>query len=290
MTAPSGKSYRLESTNTDFTISADVNAQNLDHPSVVNYGDVALTVWRQGTTLIGRYNQISTGQALGNPFNINSAASTGNYIVKAKNGKAVIVWDNGYNIYAIVKDLSTLASVGSEVLVVTRFAQPSGSSSLGINFSFAIDVAIGSDRAAIVWNEFSMSSVLSTDYTNPFGWDVNTYCGMNYSNCYFLETRTYRNYTRVIRLDTGSLLAAATPVASYSDTRSVPTSFYLFFYYPFYQMDFAADANNNNQVVIASHLKKLGSEDHTVYSSVYNLTTGTKIGSDQTLISEATSV
>ncbi|WP_232423453.1 LIC12048 family lipoprotein [Leptospira weilii] len=291
LTAATGKSYRLESTNTDFTVSADVNAQDLAYAAVANHGDVALTVWRQGTTLIGRYNQISTGQALGNPFNINSAASTGNYIVKAKNGKAVIVWDNGYNIYAIVKDLTTLASVGSEVLVVTRFTPPSGSSNLGVNFSFAIDVAIGSDKAAIVWNEFSMSTVLSTDYSIPYGWDTNTYCNFYYSNCYYLETRVYRNYTRTIRLDTGALLAATIPVASFSEARSVSTmgmGFYFAYYIPYYQMDFATEANSNNQVVIASHLKKLSSEDHTVYGSVYDMATGTKIGTDKTLLSEST--
>ncbi|ULH30820.1 LIC12048 family lipoprotein [Leptospira weilii] len=290
LTAATGKSYRLESTNTDFTVSADVNAQDLAYAAVANHGDVALTVWRQGTTLIGRYNQISTGQALGNPFNINSAASTGNYIVKAKNGKAVIVWESGYNIYASVKDLNTLASVGSEVLVVTRFVPSSLMPSPGANFSFAIDVAIGSDKAAIVWNEFSMSSVLSTDYSIPFGWDINFYCGMNYSNCYFLESRVYRNYTRTIRLDTGALLAATIPVASFSETRPVNPimGMYFAYYIPYYQMDFAAEANSNNQVVIASHLKKLGFEDHTVYGSVYDMATGTKIGTDKTLLSEAT--
>ncbi|MDO6395584.1 LIC12048 family lipoprotein [Leptospira santarosai] len=287
LTTATGKSYRLESTNTDFTISADVNAQNLDQPSVVNHGDVALIVWRQGTTLIGRYNQISTGQAIGNPFNINSIPATNNFIVKAKNGKAVIIWENGYNLYASVKDLSTLASVGSEVLVVTRFSPPIN---LGTGFSFSIDVAIGSDKAAIVWNEFAMSTVLSTDYTNPFGWDTNTYCSSYPSNCYYLETRIYRNYTRTIRLDTGTLLAATIPVASYSESRSSMTVMGMYFplYVANYQMDFAAQANNNNQVVIASHLKKLDSQDHTVYGSVYDLTTGTKIGSDQTLISEST--
>ncbi|MDI7175035.1 LIC12048 family lipoprotein [Leptospira santarosai] len=289
LTAATGKSYRLESTNTDFTISADVNAQNLDHPSIVNHGDVALTVWKQGTTLIGRYNQISTGQALGNPFNINSAASTGNYIVKAKNGKAVIVWENGYNIHASVKDLSTLASVGSEVLVVTRFSPPINIG-IGTGFSFSIDVAIGSDKAAIVWNEFAMSTVLSTDYTNPFGWDTNTYCSSYPSNCYYLETRIYRSYTRTIRLDTGALLAATIPVASYSESRSSMTVMGMYFplYVANYQMDFAAQANNNNQVVIASHLKKLDSQDHTVYGSVYDLATGTRIGTDKTLVSEST--
>lgn len=55
-----------------------------------------------------------------------------------------------------------------------------------------------------------------------------------------------------------------------------------------YQMDFAAQANNNNQVVIASHLKKLDSQDHTVYGSVYDLATGTRIGTDKTLLSEST--
>ncbi|MFQ3876672.1 hypothetical protein ACLK3A_19360, partial [Leptospira kirschneri] len=295
LTAPSGKSYRLESTNTDFTISADVNAQSLDHPSVVNYGDVALTVWRQGTTLIGRYNQISTGQALGNPFNINSTASTGNYIVKAKNGKAVIVWDNGYNIYASVRDLTTLTSLVNETLVVSRLQPVGGMSVWGMvtmypgnpPFSYSYDVVFGNDRAAIVWNDFATSLVPSiTTSPNPM-YDVYTYCQISY--CGFIETKTYQANARILRLDTGAFQGGNISIWSFVGTKTISYLAEVPSNTPAYQIDIAANANDNNHLVYAWNVRlSSGGDSHTVYSSVYNLTTGTRIGSDQTLISEAT--
>ncbi|WP_218054192.1 LIC12048 family lipoprotein [Leptospira weilii] len=295
LTAATGKSYRLESTNTDFTVSADVNAQDLAYAAVANHGDVALTVWRQGTTLIGRYNQISTGQALGNPFNINSAASTGNYIVKAKNGKAVIVWDNGYNIYAIVKDLTTLASVGSETLVVSRLQPVGGMSMWGTvfmypgnpTFSYSYDVTFGNDRAAIVWNDFATSFVPSiTTSPNPM-YDVYTYCQMSY--CGFIETKTYQANARVLRLDTGAFQGGSISIWSYAETKTIYYVVEIPSNTPVYQIDVAAGANDNNRLVYAWNVRlSSGGDSHTAYGSVYDLTTGTKIGSTQTLISEAT--
>lgn len=295
LTAPSGKSYRLESTNTDFPISADVNAPSLDHPSVVNHGDVALTVWRQGATLIGRYNQISTGQALGNPFNINSAASTGSYIVKAKNGKAVIVWDNGYNIYASVRDLTTLTSLVNETLIVSRLQPVGGMAVWGMvtmypgspPFSYSYDVVFGNDRAAIVWNDFATSFVPSiTTSPNPM-YDVYTYCQMTY--CGFIETKTYQANARILRLDTGAFQGGNISIWSYVGTKTISYVAEVPSNTPAYQIDIAANANDNNQLVYAWNVRlPSGGDSHTVYGSVYNLTTGTKIGSDQTLISEAT--
>ncbi|WP_232616668.1 LIC12048 family lipoprotein [Leptospira weilii] len=295
LTAATGKSYRLESTNTDFTVSADVNAQDLAYAAVANHGDVALTVWRQGTTLIGRYNQISTGQALGNPFNINSAASTGSYIVKAKNGKAVIVWDNGYNIYAIVKDLTTLASVGSETLVVSRLQPVGGMSMWGTvfmypgnpPFSYSYDVTFGNDRAAIVWNDFATSFVPSiTTSPNPM-YDVYTYCQMSY--CGFIETKTYQANARVLRLDTGAFQGGSISIWSYAETKTIYYVVEIPSNTPVYQIDVAAGANDNNRLVYAWNVRlSSGGDSHTAYGSVYDLTTGTKIGSTQTLISEAT--
>ncbi|EMO25862.1 putative lipoprotein [Leptospira interrogans serovar Bataviae str. HAI135] len=268
LTAPSGKSYRLESTNTDFPISADVNAQNLDNAFVVSYGDVALVVWRQGTTLIGRYNQISTGQALGNPFNINSAASTGNYIVKAKNGKAVLVWNNGDNLYVSVRDLTNLSTIVSEAFVGSNMASQGFS-----GFSYTWDLAVGNNRAAIFWTQVSSSFTL--DSGGCMGW-----------SCAGTFVFNYQGVARWIRLDNGTFQGGNTNIVNFVYTKRWESFSSMPYYYdiPYFQ----AAANDNNQVVFGWILARQGSEDHTVYSSIYDLTTGTRIGSDQTLISEST--
>lgn len=283
LTAPSGKSYRLESTNTDFPISADVNAPSLDHPSVVNHGDVALTVWRQGTTLIGRYSQVNTGQALGNPFNINSTASTGNYIVKAKNGKAVIVWDNNsggaYNIYMSVRNIETATSIVNEALVVS-LANPMFLWIIPFSTTIleSFNIAIGGNRGAIIWTEYSFNLV----YLYP-GCSVSNPCGVD-------ETFRYSVRTQLFNLSTGTLQGGPISIGSYSHVRPNRGDASIFDrdYYRSYQIDSAIDANDSDQAIIGWNLRRLGSDSHTVYSSVYNLTTGTKIGSDQTLISEDT--
>lgn len=267
LTAPSGKSYRLESTNTDFTISADVNAQNLDQPSVVNHGDVALVVWRQGTTLIGRYNQISTGQALGNPFNINSTAATNNFIVKAKNGKAVIVWENGDNLYVSVRDLTNLSAIVSEAFVATRLPHALS----GTTYMF--DIAIGNNRAAILWTQQPLGTF--TPDSGCMGW----FCPGTF-------VFSYQGVARWIRLDNGTFQGGNTNIVNFVYTKYWDSFSSMPYYYdiPYFQ----AAANDNNQVVFGWILARQSSEDHTVYSSIYDLTTGTRIGSDQTLISEAT--
>uniref|UniRef100_UPI0004AC41A1 LIC12048 family lipoprotein n=1 Tax=Leptospira interrogans TaxID=173 RepID=UPI0004AC41A1 len=268
LTAPSGKSYRLESTNTDFPISADVNAPSLDHPSVVNHGDVALTVWRQGTTLIGRYNQISTGQALGNPFNINSAASTGNYILKAKNGKAVLVWDNGDNLYVSVRDLTNLSTIVSEAFVATRLPHVLS----GTTYMF--DIAIGNNRAAIFWTQQPMGT-FTLDDSGCVSW----FCTGTF-------VFNYQGVARWIRLDNGTFQGGNTNIVNFVYTKHWDSFSSMPYYYdiPYLQ----AAANDNNQVVFGWVLVRQSSEDHTVYGSVYDLTTGTRIGTDKTLLSEAT--
>lgn len=267
LTAPSGKSYRLESTNTDFPISADVNAPSLDQPSVVNHGDVALVVWRQGTTLIGRYNQISTGQALGNPFNINSTAATNNFIVKAKNGKAVIVWENGDNLYVSVRDLTNLSAIVSEAFVATRLPHALS----GTTYMF--DIAIGNNRAAILWTQQPLGT-----FTPDSG------CMSWFCNGTFVFS--YQGVARWIRLDNGTFQGGNTNIVNFVYTKYWDSFSSMPYYYdiPYFQ----AAANDNNQVVFGWILARQSSEDHTVYSSIYDLTTGTRIGSDQTLISEST--
>ncbi|UOG58930.1 LIC12048 family lipoprotein [Leptospira noguchii] len=272
LTAPSGKSYRLESTNTDFTISADVNAQSLDQPSVVNHGDVALVVWRQGTTLIGRYNQISTGQALGNPFNINSTAATNNFIVKAKNGKAVIVWENGDNLYVSVRDLTNLSAIVSEALVSTRTPQVFS----GITYMF--DIAIGNNRAAILWTQLSYS------FTPDPACNIFSYCYGSGPYAF-----NYQGAVRWIRLDNGTFQGGNVNIANHTYSGYLSVTWGAATKIDYFNIsNFQAAANDNNQIVFGWVFEKQGTQDHTVYSSIYDLTTGTKVGTDKTLLSEST--
>ncbi|WP_230457341.1 LIC12048 family lipoprotein, partial [Leptospira santarosai] len=284
LTAATGKSYRLESTNTDFTISADVNAQSLGDVRVVSYAGISLSVWRQGTALIGEYNQINTGQAIGNPFTINTAASTGQYQVRAKNGRAIILWESGNNIYANLKDLTNSVSIANEVLVTTRFS-PSGQllyDSSYTSFNRSIDVAFGNGKAAIVWNDFSMAtspSEFNVPCNNPYGTGV----------CH-IYPRTYTVNMRILNTDTGLFQGGSSAIKSYSENYEAAYIYMiprvLAYYVPTYQLDFSIDATNENQIAVASNLKTIGSESHTLVSSVFNLSTGNKIGVDKTLISE----
>ncbi|EMO31831.1 hypothetical protein LEP1GSC175_3406 [Leptospira santarosai str. HAI821] len=284
LTTATGKSYRLESTNTDFTISADVNAQSLGDVRVVSYAGISLSVWRQGTALIGEYNQINTGQAIGNPFTINTAASTGQYQVRAKNGRAIILWESGNNIYANLKDLTNSVSIANEVLVTTRFS-PSGQllyDSSYTSFNRSIDVAFGNGKAAIVWNDFSMAtspSEFNVPCNNPYGTGV----------CH-IYPRTYTVNMRILNTDTGLFQGGSSAIKSYSENYEAAYIYMiprvLAYYVPTYQLDFSIDATNENQIAVASNLKTIGSESHTLVSSVFNLSTGNKIGVDKTLISE----
>ncbi|EMN25848.1 hypothetical protein LEP1GSC065_0002, partial [Leptospira kirschneri serovar Sokoine str. RM1] len=273
LTAPSGKSYRLESTNTDFTISADVNAPSLGEPIAVSSGDVALSVWRQGTALLGRYYQISTGQAIStNPFTINSTASTGKYIVKAKNGKAVIVWDNGDNLYVSVRDLTNLSAIVSEALVSTRTPQVFS----GITYMF--DVAIGNNRAAILWTQFSSSFTLDPACI------FSSYC---YGSGTYVNN--YQGAVRWIRLDNGAFQGGNVNIANHTYSGYLTVTWGTSPKTDSYNIsNFQAAANDNNQIAFGWVFEKQGSQDHTIYGSVYDMTTGTKIGTDKTLLSEST--
>ncbi|MBF3355157.1 hypothetical protein ISU91_18140, partial [Leptospira borgpetersenii serovar Hardjo-bovis] len=160
------------------------------------------------------------------------------------------------------------------------------------------DVAIGNDRAAIVWNHFVGSATLmSSSYPNGFpaggamGFpNIESYCASmwgGYGSCYYVETKTYQANARILRLDTGAFQGGTITIWSFVGNQNLIG--YPYFYIPTYQIDIAANANDNNHLVYAWNVRlPSGGDSHTVYSSVYNLTTGTKIGSDQTLISEAT--
>ncbi|PJZ59079.1 LIC12048 family lipoprotein [Leptospira barantonii] len=272
LTALTGKTYRLESANADFTVSADVNAQTLGDPIVVSYGDVAMSVWKQGTTLLGRYHQISTGLPVGNPFTINATTPMpggGTYVVKTNNGKAIIVWENVDTFYASIRDLATLTTISAEVAVGTRVTSAPLKS-----FNYSFDVAVGNNRATVLWNNFSTSTT------------VNSIIGGGMA--LFTDTRIYQVAAQSIRLDNGGLLGYS-DISGYSESNQVIDSMaHQADVYARYNVFISAEANSNNQIVFGWMYKEINSDAHTIWSSVYDLPTLVKIGSNQTILNETT--
>ncbi|EQA53556.1 LIC12048 family lipoprotein [Leptospira kmetyi] len=278
LTALTGKVYRLESANTDFTVSADVNAQTLGDVTTVSFGDVALSVWRQGSTILGRYYAISTGQPLGNPFAINptiTAPTTGKYIVKAKNGKVVILWENGQSMYVSIKDLATFGTPVSELFLGNRYTPfPKNS------FDPILDIGIGNNRAIFVWSDLYTTTSMDPTYASG--------CSLGYP-CLWYDVRNYRVDGKVIRLDTGAQINSSFSIAGYSTQTSVwDYSSHQHDQVSHYNVTPAVEVNDNNQAVIGWIFQDRDSEAHTVWSAVYDLNNVTLIGSNQTVLNEST--
>ncbi|WP_246838992.1 LIC12048 family lipoprotein [Leptospira yasudae] len=193
LTAASGKSYRLESSKTDFTVSTSTGATALDGVQMVSYGDTSLVVWKRDTAILGRYVRISTGTPIGaTQFTINTApSSTSRVFLKSNGSKAAIVWDNGNDIYISLRDLNTLGPIGSETKVDTISRYPGTAK--------YFDVAVGTDRTIVIYDSASLSSSsiqTSPAGCGPIGWDP---CwGTQYVYNWQVLTKTYRN-------DTGAL-------------------------------------------------------------------------------------
>lgn len=193
LTAASGKSYRLESSKTDFAVSTSTGATALDGVQSVSYGDISLVVWKRDTAILGRYVRISTGTPIGaTQFTINTApSSTSRIFLKSNGSKAAIVWDNGNDIYISLRDLNTLGPIGAETKVDT-ISRYSGTAKY-------FDVAVGTDRTIVVYDSASLSSSsiqTSPAGCGPIGWDP---CwGTQYVYNWQVLTKTYRN-------DTGAL-------------------------------------------------------------------------------------
>ncbi|MCG6194327.1 LIC12048 family lipoprotein [Leptospira sp. FAT2] len=278
LTALTGKTYRLESANTDFTVSADVNAPTLGDVTTVSYGDVALSVWRQGSTILGRYYAISTGQPLGNPFTINptiTAPTSGKYVVKAKNGKAVIVWENGQSLYVSIRDIATFGTLVSEMFLGNRYTPfPKN------NFDSIIDIGIGNNRAMIVWSELYTTTSQDPTYA--------AVCAIG-GACLWYDVRNYRVDAKVIRLDTGATINSSFNVGVYSTQESVWDIFtHQHDQISYYNVTPAIDVNDNNQAVIGWIYQHRNSEVHMIESAVYDLNTATIIGSKKMVLNETT--
>ncbi|MBM9502561.1 hypothetical protein JWG44_20100 [Leptospira sp. 201903071] len=275
LTTTAGKSYRLESANMDFTVSADVNAPSLGYVKTVSYGDVALSIWRQGQTLLGRYNSVSTGQAIGNPFTINpsySVTETGNYTIKQKNGKAVIAWAYSEHFAISIRDLTNFSTIVSESLIGTRYLPYPKS-----YFDGYIDIAVGNNRAIIIWAELQTSTALNPNFV----------CSMTV--CAWDDIRNYRVDGKVIRLDNGATVGSSFNIGQHLTTETV-------WDYPAHQHDQIAyftitpsvAVNDNNQAIIGWKYQNRASGAHSVWSAVYDLNSAIAIGSNKQILNEPT--
>ncbi|RHX79546.1 LIC12048 family lipoprotein [Leptospira yasudae] len=193
LTAASGKSYRLESSKTDFAVSTSTGATALNEVQSVSYGDISLVIWKRDTSILGRYVRISTGTPIGaTQFTINTApSSTSRIFLKSNGSKAAIVWENGNDIYISLRDLNTLGQIGTETKVDTISRYPGTAK--------YFEVAVGTDRTIVVYDSASLSSSsiqTSPAGCGPIGWDP---CwGTQYVYNWQVLTKTYRN-------DTGAL-------------------------------------------------------------------------------------
>lgn len=143
---PSGKSYRLESSNNDYQVNENVGVTTLSEPRTVVLGDIAFVVWKQDSNLRGKFYQVSTGTPPAgstNAFQINAVNNsvTGRFKLKAMNGRAVIAWENNANIIIAARDMSSFAAIGTEQLVTTRITAGTA------NFA----IAMGLNRAFVFW-------------------------------------------------------------------------------------------------------------------------------------------
>ncbi|PJZ70380.1 hypothetical protein CH373_12440 [Leptospira perolatii] len=145
LAAGTGKSYRLEAAASDFVVSEVNGVTTMSNPKVASDGDTAFVVWKQNSSLIGKFYQISTGNQLTAATVLNTATATGKFVVKAKNGRVVFIWESNSDIYIALKDMTTYANIGSESKVVTRGTFASGTAPY-------IDLGVGNDRAIVAWN------------------------------------------------------------------------------------------------------------------------------------------
>ncbi|EMN97856.1 hypothetical protein LEP1GSC112_0147, partial [Leptospira interrogans serovar Pomona str. UT364] len=140
------------------------------------------------------------------------------------------------------------------------------------------DVAIGNNRAAILWTQFSSSFTLDPACI------FSSYC---YGSGTYVNN--YQGAVRWIRLDNGAFQGGNVNIANHTYSGYLTVTWGTSPKTDSYNIsNFQAAANDNNQIVFGWVFEKQGSQDHTIYGSVYDMTTGTKIGTDKTLLSEST--
>lgn len=146
LTNSAGQIYQLQPGASDFEVSQHTSTSTFTGPQVVSFGDTALVVWKKDSDLWGRFYQISTQQPAGAMVDLNVTAVSGKFIVKVnETGKAVLLWQNGNDLYVTCWDMTSKARAwgATDLKVVTRDPWAVGNG----NF----DLAVGTSQAMLIW-------------------------------------------------------------------------------------------------------------------------------------------
>lgn len=146
LTTNSGLSYKTSTLASDTIFSDPGSAVTLSEPITLTQGDTAFVIWRRDTTLQGKFYQISTGIVLSPQTTLNTAPIPvgSKFTAKLDNGKALIVWENNYDLYSTARSMSTYGIIGSEQKITTRYNK---------DVEFSIDIAMASGRAMVFWSD-----------------------------------------------------------------------------------------------------------------------------------------
>ncbi|XDD49560.1 LIC12048 family lipoprotein [Leptospira sp. WS92.C1] len=267
-----GRTMKLESAKTDFTMSTNTGATAISDPFVAQHGDISFILYKRDLDLFGRYYQISTGLPLSAQFKVNTAAATGYVAMEAYNGKLGIAWEssNGNDIYVTFLDMVTQSSIGAELRVASTTHDYS-------NTGRSLDIAVGLNGAMVFWNQFA----ITTQPGDPSGCGL---WGLFACPTKFFSTSTV--FGRAYRLDTGAAIGAQTTV--YQNQRlhlgdALP-------------LDTVVSAKGvGNQAAVSYWLRNLGAPAAqdvppeptglNIQAVSYDLSTGTRIGNVQSLVS-----
>ncbi|TGM91167.1 LIC12048 family lipoprotein [Leptospira licerasiae] len=172
-----GKLYQLLPGSADVQVSQHASGTSaLTGLVTVSSGDYALAIWKRDTNLYGRFYRISTQSeigVMGTPGTLGTALNTtavsGAFTAKAnENGKVIICWENGNDIWVNFYDLSTQTRLYADAKAITR-------ASGATNFS----AAIGTTHAIVAWDNVVPNGIVYDDYIDTRIYNLSTGAGVN---------------------------------------------------------------------------------------------------------------
>ncbi|MEI1276706.1 LIC12048 family lipoprotein [Leptospira venezuelensis] len=175
-----GKLYQLLPGSSDAPVSQHASGTSpLTGLVTVSSGDFALAIWKRDTGLYGRFYKLSaqTEQGFmgtGTPngtlgSQLNTTPITGEFTAKVnENGKVIICWENGNEIWVNFYDLGTQTRLYADAKAMTRHG-------LATNFS----AAIGTNYAIVTWDNVVANNLVYDDYVDTRIYNLSTGAGVN---------------------------------------------------------------------------------------------------------------
>ncbi|TGK04890.1 hypothetical protein EHO59_08525 [Leptospira semungkisensis] len=279
--------FRFEATANDYIFSDPGVVATLSNPVTLVEGDNGFVIWKQGTSLKGKFFQVSTGLTTSSELTLNTQPIGEDFVAKVQNGKAVISWENVDKIYLRVWDMNTKAAVGAENLVVTR----PYASAVYPDF-LSVDLALSDTRALVVWNSVTGCASVCNYHHNVNGRVYQTSDGtsVNAAAILYAFDITGSVGRMVVVADANGDKAVVASLARgnnekikvhaipYTLSTATPgTSILVDSYATFGNMNIAVKASNGIGLIVYDFL------DTELYSRSLNLSTSALIGSRVTL-------